>query len=130
MPADVQIEIGPTVILPLPRNYLAATERFSPRVRLVELPNGGLTMMNYGGGIPFPNPIEPHKGWKTLANVWYRYIPHLSVDIYGSGCASTPPLITIVRRTALSSASSPTTPMQALPPSHPDPVPGTLPNGS
>ena len=23
---------------------------------------------------------------KTLANVWYRYIPHLTVDTYGSGC--------------------------------------------
>jgi Protein of unknown function (DUF1329) len=87
MPPDVQIEIGPTVILPLPRNYLAATERFSPMVRVVELPNGGLTVENYRGGIPFPNPVEPHKGWKTLANVWYRYIPHLSVDTYGSGCA-------------------------------------------
>src|SRR2546428_7635478 len=42
---------------------------------------------NYHGGIPFPNPAEPHKGWKTLANVWYRYIPHLSIDTYGSGCA-------------------------------------------
>jgi Protein of unknown function (DUF1329) len=87
MPPDVRIEIGPTVILPLPGNYLAATERNSPMVRLVELPDGGLTLDNYRGGIPFPNPSEPHKGWKTLANVWYRYIPHLAVDTYGSGCA-------------------------------------------
>src|SRR2546429_72204 len=42
---------------------------------------------NYRGGIPFPNPADPHKGWKTLANVWYRYIPHLVVDTYGSGCS-------------------------------------------
>ena len=87
MPADVRIEIGPTVILPLPRDYLAATEKYAQGVRVIELPNGGLTLANYHGGIPFPDPAEPHKGWKTLANIWYRYIPHLVVDSYGSGCA-------------------------------------------
>jgi hypothetical protein len=87
MPSDVRIEIGPTVLHPLPANYLAATEKYAPMVRVVELPDGGLTLENYRGGIPFPNPAEPHKGWKTLANVWYRYIPHLSIDTYGSGCA-------------------------------------------
>jgi hypothetical protein len=87
MPPDVRIEIGPTVIHPLPKNYLAATEKYAQQVRLVELPDGGISLENYHGGIPFPNPAEPHKGWKTLANVWYRYIPHLVVDTYGSGCA-------------------------------------------
>ncbi len=87
MPQDVQMEIGPTIIHPLPRNYLAATEKYAPQVRLVELPGGGLSLENYHGGIPFPNPANPHKGWKLLANVWYRYIPHLIVDTYGSGCA-------------------------------------------
>ena len=87
MPADVSMEIGPTVIHPLPKNYLAATEKYAGEVKLVELPSGGLTMQNYRGGIPFPNPSDPHKGWKVLANVWYRYIPHLVVDTYGYGCA-------------------------------------------
>jgi uncharacterized protein DUF1329 len=87
MPSDVRIEIGPTVINPLPKNYLAATEKYAQQVRLVELPDGGISLDNYHGGIPFPNPTEPHRGWKTLANVWYRYIPHLVVDTYGSGCA-------------------------------------------
>ncbi len=87
MPPDVHIEIGPTVIRPLPKNYLAATERYAPAVRVIELPNGGLTLTNYRGGIPFPNPAEPHKGWKTLANIWYRYIPYLAVETYGAGCA-------------------------------------------
>ena len=27
------------------------------------------------GGIPFPNPSELQKGWKTLANIWYYCIP-------------------------------------------------------
>ena len=65
MPPDVRIEIGPTVILPLPRNYLAATEKNAQAVRLIELPNGGLTLDNYRGGIPFPNPAEPHKGMEN-----------------------------------------------------------------
>lgn len=87
MPADVRMEIGPTVLHPLPKNYLAATEKYADQVKLVELPDGGLTMQGYRGGIPFPDPTDPHKGWKVLANVWYRYIPHLVVDTYGYGCA-------------------------------------------
>ncbi len=87
MPDDVRMVVGPTVLHPLPKNYLAATEKYSSQVQLVELPDGGLSLANYHGGIPFPNPAEPHKGWKTLANLWYRYIPHLTVDSYGSGCA-------------------------------------------
>jgi Protein of unknown function (DUF1329) len=86
MPADVSMEVGPTVIHELPRNYLAATEKYSSQVQLAELPNGGLTLHNYQGGMPFPNPQEPHKGWKILANLWYRYQPHLSADTYGTGC--------------------------------------------
>lgn len=87
MNGDVRMEVGPTVIHPLPKNYLAATEKYADQVKLVELPTGGLSLTNYHGGIPFPNPAEPHKGWKTLANLWYRYIPYLTVDTYGSGCA-------------------------------------------
>ncbi len=86
MPADVSIEVGPTIINPLPQNYLAATEKYSAQVRIVELPDGGLTLEGYQGGLPFPNPQEPHKAWKILANVWYRYIPHLSYISHASGC--------------------------------------------
>jgi len=86
MPADVRMEIGPTTLHPLPKTYLAATEKYAAQVKLIELRDGGLSLQNYNGGIPFPNPAEPHKGWKTLANLWYRYIPHLVVDTSGSGC--------------------------------------------
>jgi hypothetical protein len=86
MPGDVSIEVAPTVIHPLPRNYLAATEKYAAQVQIEELPNGGLNLRNYQGGIPFPNPQEPHKGWKILANLWYRYVPHLSVISYADGC--------------------------------------------
>jgi hypothetical protein len=86
MPSDVSMEVGPTVIHPLPSNYLAATEKYAGQVRLEELPQGRLTLHNYQGGIPFPNPQEPHRGWKILANLWYRYQPHLSADSQASGC--------------------------------------------
>jgi hypothetical protein len=87
MPPDIRIEVGPTVIHPLPKNYVDATEKYSSQVKLIELPGGGLSLEGYHGGIPFPNPSEPHKGWKILADHWYRYIPHLLVDSNGYGCS-------------------------------------------
>ena len=87
MPADVQMEVGPTIIHPLPKTYMEATEKYSGQVKLVDLPDGALTLSGYQGGMPFPNPAEPHQGWKVLANVWYRYLPHLIVDSYGNGCS-------------------------------------------
>jgi hypothetical protein len=86
MPGDVELDVGPTIIHPLPINYNAATEKYSPQVSIVELPSGGLNLRGYNGGAPFPNPEEPHKGWKILADVWYRYIPHLIVDPHGISC--------------------------------------------
>ena len=86
IPPDVRMEVGPTVIHPLPKTYMEATEKYSGQVKTVELPNGGLTLTGYQGGIPFPNPAEPHQGWKVLADLWYRYLPHLIVDTYGNGC--------------------------------------------
>jgi hypothetical protein len=80
MPDDVAMTVGPTVINPLPATYLAATEKFSPTTKLVELPDGGLTIRGYQGGMPFPNPAEPHRGWKILADFWYRYWPHIIVN--------------------------------------------------
>ena len=86
MPTDVSMPVGPTVVNPLPKNYLEATEKYSGQVKVVERPDGGLSLDGYHGGLPFPNPQEPHKGWKILANVWYRYIPHLSYISNGGGC--------------------------------------------
>jgi hypothetical protein len=86
MPGDAALEVGPTIIHPLPRNYQAATEKYSSQVQLQQLPDGGITLRNYQGGAPFPDPQEPHKAWKILANLWYRYTPHLSVVSYADGC--------------------------------------------
>ncbi len=77
MPADVEMQVGPTIIHPLPKGYVEATEKHAPLTKLVSLPNGGHTIANYVAGRPFPNPGEPSKGWKILANMWYRYIPHI-----------------------------------------------------
>jgi Protein of unknown function (DUF1329) len=79
MPSDIQIDVGSTVIHPLPAGYRAATEKYSNQVRLVQLPDGGLNLVNYTAGEPFPNLQAPHKGWKILANMWYRYLPHIFV---------------------------------------------------
>jgi hypothetical protein len=62
MPANVQIEVGPTIIHPLPKTYIEATEKYSGQVKLVELPDGALTLSEYQGGMPFPHPTEPHRG--------------------------------------------------------------------
>ena len=86
MPPDVEMEVGPSVIHPLPKTYLDATEKYASQVKLLELPDGRLLLNGYLGGTPFPNPADPHKGWKILANLWYRYMPHLLVDTYSTGC--------------------------------------------
>jgi hypothetical protein len=86
MPPDVQMEVGPSVVFPLPKNYLGATEKYAGQVRIIELPDGALTLQGYRGGIAFPNPQEPHRGWKVLINMWYRYSPRLLVVTHGWDC--------------------------------------------
>jgi hypothetical protein len=87
MPADAEMEVGLTKINPPPQTFMEATEKYAAQVKLVELPDGGLTLQGYQGGFPFPAPSEPHKGWKILANLWYRYFPHSSVIMHAGGCA-------------------------------------------
>src|SRR6201987_4974464 len=86
MPADVEIDVGPTTVYPLPQSYREATERYSGRVTINQLADGALGVRGYRGGQPFPNPADPDKGWKILANVWYRYLPHLLVGTYETVC--------------------------------------------
>jgi hypothetical protein len=48
---------------------MEATEKYSGQVKLVELPDGALTLSGYQGGMPFPNPAEPHQDgrcWPTF----------------------------------------------------------------
>ena len=87
MPGDVEIDVGPTAVYPLPKTYREATERYSGHVEISEQPDGALSLRGYRGGQPFPNPTDPDKGWKILANVWYRYLPHLVVGTDETVCA-------------------------------------------
>jgi hypothetical protein len=77
MPADIEINVGPTVIYSLPRGYDEATKKYSDDVRVVRLANGHNDIENYRGGMPFPNPQEPDKGYKLLADLWFAYVPHM-----------------------------------------------------
>jgi len=77
MQGDIEMDIGPTYIVPMPNSYLAATENYSTGVRMVVLPDGSLTLAGYVAGMPFPNPQEPQKGWKILANEWFAPVAHL-----------------------------------------------------
>jgi Protein of unknown function (DUF1329) len=76
MPEDLQIVVGPTNTVRLPVGYTEATARYSRNVRLVHLSNGHNELVNYGGGEPFPNPQQPDKGYKLLADLWFAYVPH------------------------------------------------------
>src|SRR5256885_1730459 len=68
MPADVEMDVGPTTVHPLPKGYLEATERGRGNTAISSLPDGRLNIGGYLGGLPFPDPVEPYVGWKILAN--------------------------------------------------------------
>jgi hypothetical protein len=87
MPPDVEIEVGPTHLGSRLRSFQDATEKYSSQVTVGILPNDHYVLKNYHGGVPFPNPQEPHKGWKILANVYFSYFPAIYVnspDNYGT----------------------------------------------
>ncbi len=93
MPADAQIVVGPTRNHPLPKPYLDATEKYSAQVRMLPLPNGSFNLAGYTAGIPFPHPAGTHAGWEILADLWFRYMPHLVVSTpanISSDCAMNP----------------------------------------
>ncbi len=80
MPADAEMDVGPTIIRPLPRGYADATEKYSAQVRLRALPDGGHNILGYMAGVPFPHPDGADAGWKILADNWFRYAPHLTAS--------------------------------------------------
>jgi hypothetical protein len=87
MPQDVQINIAPAKYDFLPPTWTAATEQYGSQTSVKVLPNGHYAIENYHGGTPFPNPADPNKGWKILANVFWAYQPSVVVktsDNYGS----------------------------------------------
>ncbi|MGH9829072.1 MAG: DUF1329 domain-containing protein, partial [Blastocatellia bacterium] len=80
MPQDVEMDIGPVENGNLPPTFLAATEKYGAQDKVEVLPNGHYKIDNYQGGIPFPNPQDPYKGYKMLANVFFAYTPAIVVS--------------------------------------------------
>jgi hypothetical protein len=81
MPADVSIPVGPAHLGGnLPKTWVEATEKYGAQTGVEVLGNGHYEIKNYYGGTPFPNPQEPHKGWKALANVFWAFVPALYVN--------------------------------------------------
>jgi hypothetical protein len=80
MPADVNMEVGPVHHGFLPKTWIEATEKYGAQTTVELTSAGHYIMHNYQGGTPFPNPQEPNKGWKILANVFWAYVPALYVN--------------------------------------------------
>ena len=59
---------------------LTSSEEYSPTTKLVELPEGGLTISRYSERYPVPQSHGTHRGWKIHADFWYRYMPHIVVN--------------------------------------------------
>ncbi|MBF6568628.1 MAG: DUF1329 domain-containing protein [Candidatus Binataceae bacterium] len=85
-PSDFQLDVGPTHHYTLPEAYRRNTEKYSHLVKIVTLPDGRHTLTGYVAGQPFPNPQEPMRGYKILANLWEAYVPTLvcnpSINFY------------------------------------------------
>jgi hypothetical protein len=85
MPPDVQIDVGPTTIHPLPKPFWDAVEKYSAQTRFLKLPNGAYKLENYVAGVPFPHPSGPDKGTEIAADVTFRPGGHLYVGMPDSG---------------------------------------------
>jgi hypothetical protein len=80
MPSDVRIEIGPARYDLVPKTWNVATEKYGSQTQAVKLPDGHYEIKNYIAGTPFPDPKEPYKGWKILANNFWFVRPALYVN--------------------------------------------------
>lgn len=80
MPAEVELEIGPTRSIPLPKKYLADTAQYSNQVKLIPTREGGYVPSEYVAGLPFPHPLEGDPaliGQRIFWNSYYRYQPRV-----------------------------------------------------
>jgi hypothetical protein len=76
-PADFQMVVGPTHSYPLPKKFVADSEKYSAQVRLVHQPDGGTRLEGYVSGLPFPHPSGPDEGIELLWNTYYNWQPHI-----------------------------------------------------
>ena len=72
MPPDVEMDVGPTTIHPLPKPFWDAVEKYSAQTQFIKLPNGAYKLENYVAGVPFPHPSGPDKGTEIAADVTFR----------------------------------------------------------
>jgi hypothetical protein len=77
-PADFQLQIGPTHDYPLPKQYREYGEKYSKNIEIINLSDGGRSIKGYMGGLAFPNPSGPLKGWEILVDSWFEYVPHIT----------------------------------------------------
>ena len=89
MPDDVQINVGPTKVYPLPEPFVDLSEKYGDQTQLVKLPNGRWQLKNYVAGMPFALPRDPNMGLKILTNVYHRIGPHLIAGFRDSGTPDT-----------------------------------------
>jgi hypothetical protein len=79
MPPDVQIEIGPTIPIALPRRYRDDTASYAKQVTLARVADGGYVPAGYVAGIPFPQPdknpaLAPYE---IFYDAYYHYAPRV-----------------------------------------------------
>jgi len=79
MPADVQIEVGPSVPIALPRRYMDDTATLSRHVSLVHLADGGYVPSGYVAGIPFPQPERDQTlaPYEIFYDTYFHYAPRV-----------------------------------------------------
>jgi Protein of unknown function (DUF1329) len=84
MPADVEMEVGPTLPIPLPPAYLADTEKNAGRVTLQKLPGAGYIPAGYTTGLPFPNPLSQSAlaPYAIFYNLYYHYNPRVQQSVF------------------------------------------------
>jgi len=74
LPADLQIEVGPTISIPLPKKYLNDTVRYSNRVKLIRTSSGGYVPVGYVAGLPFPHLENTAKGLPETPRIQQREV--------------------------------------------------------
>jgi hypothetical protein len=78
-PDNIEINIGPTVPIPLPSFFKDATEKNVGKTQIVPV-NGGFVADPYATGLPFPNPLKgdpAQAGQRIFWDLWYRFHPRV-----------------------------------------------------
>jgi hypothetical protein len=81
IPADSALIVGSTQILPQPKPYIEAGEKYGSQTAIGVTADGHRYIKNYQGGIPFPDAFssrnDPQKGYKILADDYLAWVPDL-----------------------------------------------------